>query len=202
MTKPFWDFDETTNYIYYLSPNDNYCYKVLDNYKDYLKAIYILEKLRIIINEMCKFLSINFYHYSDKDKIAIKCFLDIHPNNYLLSEMQMKQMFEGLNKPRNLYSSNDEILGSDGKDRAQYRDVFLQLRKNNKFKSYDSIIKLTIHEITHTMCNHIRWRDDDHGSDFKYYEKILLDVYKEVIQFEKILQKIIDLKKYIIYINK
>ena len=51
---------------------------------------------------------------------------------------------------------------------------------NGSFKSMESNINLLIHELTHSMCNHIRWRDDDHGEDFRYYENILKDSYNKI----------------------
>ena len=180
MTKEFWDFDENINFTV-ININNN-SYKVINKWKNYNEAGIILDKIHQIIYEMCLYLNLNYYRYSNKDKIAIKCFCDIHPNNYKLSEMQLNTDFNGINKPRELYLSSDAPLGSDKKHRAKWRHVFLTLRKRNgEFKSFNTIMRLVIHEIAHTMCNHIRWRDDDHNEDFEYYEKLLESVYKKVI---------------------
>ena len=47
-------------------------------------------------------------------------------------------------------------------------------------KDFNKIMELVIHEFAHTMCNHVTWRDGDHGSDFKNAEKILWDCYKKI----------------------
>ena len=181
--KEFWDFDEKTNYI--TINRKGIPYKVLSIYTNYNTALEILLYLKNVIDNICLYLNINYYRYSEQDQIAIKCFLDIHMpgnNRCLLSEMQLNTEFNGLNKPRKLFTSSDKPLGTDKKDRASYRHVFLTLRyKNGTFKPLKDTIKLTIHEITHTMCNHIRWRDDDHGDDFIYYENLIKDVYKYII---------------------
>ena len=181
--KEFWDFDENKNFK--TIKHNGIPYKVLSIYHDYNNALKILVYLKLLIDNICLYLKINYYKYSKQDQIAIKCFLDIHMpgnNRCLLSEMQLNTEFNGLNKPRKLFKSSDKPLGTDKTDRAGYRHVFLTLRNSDgSFKSEDSIIRLTIHEITHSMCNHIRWRNDDHGKDFIYYENLLKDVYEHIM---------------------
>ena len=46
--------------------------------------------------------------------------------------------------------------------------------------------QLVIHETAHTMCNHIRWRDNDHGKDFKHAEKLITNVYNKIRKIHKI----------------
>lgn len=180
--KEFWDFDENKNFKTITVQGKPY--KVLNIYKNYNTALEILLYLNYLISKICMYLHINYYKYSPEDQIAIKCFLDIHMpgnNRYYLSEMQLNTDFNGINKPRKLFRSKDKPLGTDGRDRASYRHVFLTLRYNNgQFKQLNDIIKLTIHEIAHTMCNHIRWREDDHGDDFVYYEDLIKDVFNRV----------------------
>jgi hypothetical protein len=178
--KEFWDFDENKNYTTVNIRGIDF--KVINKYHDYKTAGIILYNIHIIIHNICKYLQVNFYRYSKTDQKYIKCFLDIHPNKYLLSEMQLGTMFNGINKPRNLFHSRDNIsIGKDGTLRAGYRHIFLTLRKSNgNFKDFNKIMELVIHEFAHTMCNHVTWRDDDHGSDFKNAEKILWNSYKKL----------------------
>jgi len=177
--KEFWDFDENKNFTI-IKVNNN-SYKVINKWSNHIEAANILDSIHNIINKMCLYLIENYFKYSKKDRIAITCFLDIHLNNYKLSEMQLNTNFNGINKPRDIFLSHDEELGSDGKYRAKWRHVFLTLRKKNgEFRTGGNIMNLVIHEITHTMCNHIRWRDDDHNEDFKYYEKFLYSVLNKI----------------------
>jgi hypothetical protein len=95
--------------------------------------------------------------------------------------MQIGTQFYGLNKPRSLYISTKSPIGKDKKWRASYRHIFITLRnKNGNFNDINTIMKLVIHEIAHTMCNHVTWRDDDHGKDFIHAEKLITDVYKKI----------------------
>ena len=181
--KEFWDFDENQNYVSVNIHGRNY--KVLNIYHDYYKSAQILDYIHKIIILICHYLEVNKYSnkYTNYDRKIIDCFCDIHPNKYLLSEMQLSTQFYGLNKPRDLYMSNQEPIGKDGKLRANYRHVFLTLRNNSgQFNDINTIMKLVIHEIAHTMCNHVTWRDDDHGKDFKHAEKMIMDAYKKVMK--------------------
>ena len=179
MIKEFWDFDENINYTTVNIQGKNY--KVINKFPDYYSAALILNYIHDIIKKISIYLKINYYKYSKNDQIIIDCFCDIHPDNYLLSEMQIGTEFNGLNKPKNLYISNKPSIGKDKTLRASYRHVFLTLRdKNYKFNNKDKIMKLVIHEIAHTMCNHVTWRDDDHGKDFKHAEKLIMNAYLKI----------------------
>ena len=179
MSKEFWDFDENINYTVVNIQGKNY--KVINKFPDYYSAALILNYIHNIIVQICIYLKINYYKYSKNDQIIIDCFCDIHPNNYLLSEMQLNTIFNGLNKPRNLYNSNKPAIGKDKKLRASYRHVFITLRNSQgKFNDKEKIIKLVIHEITHTMCNHVTWRNDDHEKDFKHAEKLIMNAYLNI----------------------
>lgn len=177
-----WDFEEDLpEYTI-----DNYTY-LASNYKNAL----ILHKLRGDINRLCKNLISDFGSYDDySDNVDL--FLEIHdeyyynpdelPHNffariknngktsrYLLSEIPHGTPFDGINKPRLRYNQYDlPKIGKDGTGRALYRHIFLNLNKK-----YDDLIKLLIHELAHTMANHIRWRRDDHGIDFITCENII-----------------------------
>ena len=188
---PFWDFNESTNYkTIYIGEIP---YKVLVKrnnvyLSDYIEAAELLYSIQIIIYMISHKLQQNLKlnKYSKEDQKGIKCFLSIHPNNYLLSEMQDDKLlsvkFNGLNKPKNVkYDNNVQPLGPDGKKRAEYRDVFLLLRdKKNNLLELEDLILLVIHEITHSACNHVTWRDDDHGEDFKRYERLIKQAYNDL----------------------
>ena len=180
MNKEFWDFDEHKNYKTININGNNF--KVIYKYRNYYDAAIILNEIHKIIVEICLYFKINYSNYSDNDKILIDCFIDIHPTRYLLSEMQLKTDFYGLNKPKSLYISTKPSIGKDKKWRASYRHVFITLRDSNgNFNNMNTIMKLVIHEISHTMCNHVTWRDDDHGKDFVHAEKLITDAYKKII---------------------
>lgn len=90
-------------------------------------------------------------------------------SRYLLSEIPKGTPFDGLNKPKMRY--NDKRLhpvGKDGNGRALYRDIFLNLDKSNK-----ALKNLVIHELAHSLANHIMYRPDDHHADFQWAENLI-----------------------------
>ena len=165
----FWDFDEDINFT--LVRYKNIQFKVLNapNKKTAAKLLY---QTSIFINTLSYLVRANLNNVKSPLKEMSIVFLSIHPDYYDLQEMQTGTQFEGLNKPKNIHYN--KYLPSVGKDKllkANYRRVFLKLRySNGKLKDFNDLIPLIIHEIAHTGCNHVRWRDDDHGMDFQLFE--------------------------------
>lgn len=103
-------------------------------------------------------------------------------SKYLLSEIK-KCSFSGLNKPKCRYICNQQSgsalnsvkIGSDGFIRATYRDIFLDL--SGDFKD---TYELILHELAHTMANHVTFREDDHNGDFEQCQYILELIAKEI----------------------
>ena len=186
-----WDFDETINYI--TINIDSIPYKVLNkknnkqiSYQNSYNAALLLHSIRQQINLISIYLRLNINNYTKNIQKCINCFLSIHPYNYLLSEMQDEKLlnipFIGLNKPRNVKNKLlMEPIGRDKNLRAEYRDIFLNIRNyDNSLKRLQSLMSLVIHEITHTACNHVTWKDDNHNNDFKSCEKIIKDAYNNM----------------------
>jgi hypothetical protein len=163
-----WDFKEDMP-VFWI---DKYPYKATT----YERA-QILASFRKQINELCKSLKnikndrIELFNSIHEERYYNPSFLpypfyDIaarrHPvSRYLLSEMPHNTNFNGLNKPKMRYLDNDSPpIGKDKQLRALYRDIFIDL-DSRKLK------ELIIHELAHSMCNHVNWRPDDHGEDFE-----------------------------------
>jgi hypothetical protein len=90
-------------------------------------------------------------------------------SRYLLSEIPAGTLFAGLNKPKMRYADKRlPFVGKDGNGRALYRDIFLDLNRSDK-----SLENLVIHELSHSMANHIRYRPDDHHADFNWCEALI-----------------------------
>jgi hypothetical protein len=189
-----WDFNERKGYsVIYI---DGYPYKVLNkgSKKVQEQVAMKLKSLRDFVNKICYNLNRYRYNYPDYVQDNIDLFLDIHEesefvNNhrcfkkripygstsfFLLSQIPPNKGFDGMNKPKERYISNEPYIGPDQNLRANYRDIFLNLNNVN-------IKKLLIHELAHTFCNHVQWRPDDHGQDFITAENILKDMCKFVI---------------------
>ena len=184
-----WDFPETKGFMaIYI---DGYPYKVLKNQssRDRHKVANTLHSLRQLTNKVCK----DIEKYEPKTH-NIDVFLDIHQetppirgvnlmkpfkrrgqqyrthSNYLISQIPKTTGFEGLNKPKERYVTDQPFVGPDKNLRAEYRDVFLNLTPKT---SINDIMDLWIHELAHTMANHVRYRPDDHHEDFQEAEKLL-----------------------------
>ena len=180
MKKEWWDFNEERNYIDVNIQGNHY--KVINKFPNYYSSASLLNYFHYLIIDICAFFELNYNKYSAKNRILIDCFLDIHPDNYYLSEMQLNTEFDGINKPRQIHLTNKPSVGKDGKLRAKYRHIFIVLRnKNGKFYNFNDTLDILVHELAHTMCNHVKWRDDDHGADFKNAEKLIINAAKNVM---------------------
>jgi hypothetical protein len=90
-------------------------------------------------------------------------------SRYLLSEIPKGTKFAGLNKPKMRYVDHSlPRVGKDGQGRALYRDIFLDLSKSDR-----TLKPLIIHELAHSLANHIGYRPDDHHADFQWAERLI-----------------------------
>ena len=160
-----WDFDENKNYIKIGE------YKVLD-LTDAEKAAELLNDIDTLILKALISIEIR-----EKRTPEINILLQ---TPYFLQEMQLVKdqgsiKFEGLNKPKQVVKTNRIPVGEDGKLRAKYRGIFLNLRRQNgSVKTLREMKNLIAHEMTHTALNHVKWREDDHDENFNYYNKLIL----------------------------
>ena len=89
-------------------------------------------------------------------------------NLYPIQEMTPnKHGILGLNKPKKIKT----IKLANGKDYeiAEKRSMHLTIRTNGKIHDYSKILLLAIHEITHTTCNDIYWKEDNHKYPYGKY---------------------------------
>ena len=165
--KEFWDFNENKNYSMVEG------YKVLDMYHDKNDASKLLNKLKSIVYK--SFMSIRL---TENITPEIRLLLT---TPFRLQEMQLEEsqgdvIFEGINKPKDVYTKKGaRHIGKDKNLRAKYRVIFLTIRyKNGKIKKINDILRLLSHELAHTALNHVRWRDNDHGESFDILDKMIL----------------------------
>ena len=149
----------------------SYTYKVRSD-SGLNKLLYI----RSEIDRLCSCMLSTMDKQDASWKEPVKIFLYIHGSgNYLLHEIPDDVEFVGLNKPRMRYLSDEAPVGPDKSIRAKYREVYLKLHVSKK-----ELYNLILHELSHTGCNHVNWRDDDHGSDFKAFENYLKYIAKNI----------------------
>lgn len=147
---------------------DGLCKNLLRN----LEHIHNSTRNRSYLNGVDVFLGLHCETYYDPYTLPSP-FYEIAMNElptsrYLLSEIPLGTAFDGLNKPKMRYDDKLPHVGKDGNRRALYRDIFLNLNKSGK-----SLQNLIIHELAHSMANHINYRPNDHHEDFKWAEKLI-----------------------------
>jgi len=109
------------------------------------------------------------------DKIIRKCVEDSTLFNY--QEMTPNTYgIIGLNKPKIIKTIKVEVNGKQvDYEIAEKRSIFLTLRnyKTNVFNDYTKILNLAIHELTHTTCNDVRWKPDNHMYPYPRYHSLM-----------------------------
>ncbi len=179
-----WDFDENVYPVYQVG---NYEYIASSP-----ERADLLADLRDHINLVCERIERDPSWRNAKYKDGVEVFLGLHKEDvydphglpspfyelaangqptsrYLLGEIPRRTDFEGINKPRMRYDQlGAPSVGKDGSGRALYRHIFLNL--NNSPRELDALV---IHELAHSMANHIQYRHDDHHADFKWAERLI-----------------------------
>ena len=130
----------------------------------------ILSKIDNKFGNIIKQLKPSEYEGSERQMISIlkntpHIFLEIAPNTGFL----------GVNFPLGVQNTNLESFGKDGNERAIGRTVFLTI--DPKYISDRELEDLIIHELSHTLANHVKYRPDDHGKDFIAAEKLFKKIW-------------------------
>jgi hypothetical protein len=78
----------------------------------------------------------------------------------------------GLNKPKKLKKIKN---GDKFYEIAEVRSMHLTLR-NSQFSHFNKeieMLNLLIHELTHTTCNDIKWKEDNHQYPYPEYHRMM-----------------------------
>jgi len=89
----------------------------------------------------------------------------------------------GLNKPKVIKKVKMIKNGKEvDYEIAEKRSIHLTIRneKTGKINDYDKILNLAIHEITHTTCNDLYWKPDNHKHPYPSYHRLMIEWAKEV----------------------
>ena len=178
MSKPFWDLDEKNNYVQVPSLLYKTKYNIIVAYRNKAKTVEIFTYIDNLIRKLSRAIKYRLKNMTPRLRAGFKIFTDIHPLKHKLFELPIESMFRGLNKPKYVHLNYDITpVGKDGRLRARERFVFFKIRNvNGKFLSVPEITELVIHEISHTAANHVKWRDDDHNSDYYAYYNYLMNL--------------------------
>lgn len=193
-----WDFDE--HGLTSVEGSDHYPYRIRPTSNR--NTLKLLETIRDKVNRMTQYIYENMSMYPEEAVNGLELFVMMHgeiqtPHHYvpteafvrhwvqnngytsrvLYAEIPKGTAFSGINKPRDRYiDKRSPPIGKDRQMRSNWRHMFLTLPKSNKLTS--KLKRLVIHELAHTAASHQRWRDDDHGKDFKMYERIIKDAWE------------------------
>lgn len=167
-TKPFWDINE--DHIIKSGARVRDMSEGIDNAVD---DIHYLEKLMhyTILYARSEYNHNNFL--SEYERNGIKLFLDTPHTIMEISPYDTR--FTAINKPKNVTNTSQPSHGTDKNLRASHKHVMFKLRstEGKRVHSRESLTIVFAHEIAHTMANHVTWRYDDHGEDFKIYQRII-----------------------------
>jgi len=209
MKKPFWDVEEDIGFIDTKSKLDNHSYKVWNAGKpETIQHVAdILARIRKDLNKLLKYIhtikDVKNIKFEGKmiswseHPIAFgiyHCF-EIHlpgGDEYSFNYQEMtpnKDGILGLNKPKIIkkmkLDTGHNIVNYEIADK---RSIFLTIRPklsntNNSnpdiLDTYEKILDLALHEITHTVCNDVRWKEDNHKHPYKIYEGLMKRWAKE-----------------------
>ena len=204
---PFWDVEEDIGFVS-VKAWDNHYYKVWNagTRESIQKVANILADVRRDMNKLLKHIwnvkNVQNINYEGKKvswishpiAFGIYHMFDIHiPNGdlygYNYQEMTPnKHGIIGLNKPKVIITKQFEYNGKIiNYEIAEKRSMFLTIRPKlsnnngnpNYFDSYKTIMGLVLHEITHTTCNDVRWKKDNHLHPFHKYESLIKQWAKE-----------------------
>ena len=177
--RSIWDFNETKNYT------------TVNNYKVLISplaesAAVLLEILDTLVRTLQYKIKVTKVDMYDR-------YLDLLSKTpHILQEMQLHKdqgsiIFNGLNKPKDIYLTRDIPIGEDERLRARYRKIFLTLKnRNGRLKTINEMKSLLAHELTHTALNHVTWKDDNHSKLFKEYNKVILSMINSILSASSI----------------
>ena len=78
----------------------------------------------------------------------------------------------GLNKPKEVI----KLKEFNGYKMASKRSMHLTIRN----KSNEFITNLVIHELTHTTCNDVMWKEDNHRHPYPVYHRLMRKWAREI----------------------
>ena len=182
--RPEWDFDEYSNYIPIIYDIPAGFGNTRDSHD---RFVYLKERRNRNIQELHSnvlcFLdqfTLELQNYCTKRIQNNKC-IDLFINtDHTFYELYHNVHYKGVNKPLKVHPCrNAHHIGPDGILRAHSRNVMIVIQPDAK-----NMYNLYCHEIAHTLCNHVRYRPDDHHGDtevdFPYNEELVQNLSNEL----------------------
>jgi len=195
MPKPFWDLEENIGFDK-IKASDGITYNVWNSGtpQEKKEVAETLARVRKDINKILFYIYNNPQEWVDKpiawgiyhtfdihlpgwENYISKNNFNVQPKLFEYQEMTPNKLgIIGLNKPKNIVTMPVEI---DGKiinyELADKRKILLTMRnqRTGKVNEYRSVLDLAIHELTHTTCNDVRWKEDNHKPPYQSYHTLM-----------------------------
>lgn len=172
--KKTWDIDETKNMLKLVGKTGNiYLIRNTKNKQNVLKMLDFIDGyIKCLKMELSK-----KWHEQTIDFSCLHGAILFIITPCTIQEMPRNYKFDGLNKPKNivkLVNYDNLRFKKDSMLRAGNRHIMLTICENGKLRSWEKIKRLLLHELAHTMCNHVTYREEgNHLEDFHMYEKFL-----------------------------
>lgn len=177
-TKSKWDIEENRGFQWKVL-NNNRKYKVFVNHrsnKNVEKVASLLYRIEQYVDHLKYYLK-QYLNYNNQYIAHQNVFID---TPHIFQEIGSGTLYEGINKPKNIIQLQQfpKLFSKDNQYRAGYRLVMLSLRtKSGNLRTWNKIKRLLLHELAHTMCNHITYREEgNHEKDFDDCESILHNI--------------------------
>ena len=183
MKKEFWDLEESIGFKEVKSRLDSLYYKVWNKGNNTSEVALVLSKVRRDINKLLTYLLNNKELWINKPiAYGVVHTIELHLLNGNDSRFNYQEMTPnkhgilGLNKPKVIKTIEVNINGKIREyEIAEKRSIFLTIRNQITWEinDYSKIMDLAIHELTHTTCNDVRWKTDNHRPPYQSYHTLM-----------------------------
>lgn len=176
-TKKIWDINESKGFVNCKG------YKIRKDLPNKEQVCYYLYLIDIYIKELGGFILQNLKE-ANKKKCYNEMLIFLH-TPYMIQELPKSAYYNGLNKPKKIMEKKKNCPIKtllDNNYLASYRLIMLRIREENgkiiKWKGKEGIKSLVLHELTHTCCNHVTYREEGNHlkQDFEKCEKFLINM--------------------------
>jgi len=192
MSKAFWDLEEEKGFDK-IKASDGIIYNVWNSgtLEEKREVAETLARVRKDINKILLYIYKNPQKWHDHPIAwGIYHTFDIHlpgwenrnnfisnDNLFVYQEMTPNdQGILGLNKPKNIITMKVNIDGKNiNYELTDKRKILLTIRnqRTGKINGYPTTLDLAIHELTHTTCNDVRWKEDNHKPPYQSYHTLM-----------------------------
>jgi hypothetical protein len=119
-----------------------------------------------IVNEQFDQKKNNFINNECSKLGKLFTYQEIAPNNHGII---------GLNKPKIIKTIPLNNYGKKNYKIADKRAIFLTIRnkRTGEVNDYKKTLDLAIHELTHTTCNDVEWKEDNHRPPYQSYHTLM-----------------------------